>query len=76
MLIEEGFFMKQFLVCLRACPNRPISEAIADRIGLQVPLEGDVSIMYFTDKKCGMAQNFAGRAVKEAKKKPDQFTLF
>ena len=67
--------MKQFLVCLRACPNRPISEALADRIGRQVPPEGDVSIMYFTDKQCGMTQNFAGRTVKEAKKKPDQFTL-
>jgi CRISPR-associated protein Cas2 len=76
MLIEEGFFMKQFSVYLRACPNRSISEALADRIGRQVPPEGDVSIMYFTDKQYGMTRNFAGRAVKEAEKNPDQFTLF
>jgi CRISPR-associated protein Cas2 len=37
MLIEEGFFMKQFSIYLRACPNRAISEALADRIGRQAP---------------------------------------
>ena len=76
MLIEEGFFMKQFSVYLRACPNRPVSDALADRIGRLVPSEGDVSIMYFTDKQYGMTRNFSGRVTRETEKKPDQFTLF
>ena len=76
MLLDEGFFMKQFSVYLRACPNRPSSEALADRIGKRVPPEGDVSIMYFTDKQYGLTRNFAGRALTETEKKPDQFTLF
>ena len=31
MLIDEGFMMKQFSVYLRACPNRPSADALADR---------------------------------------------
>ena len=40
------------------------------------PPEGDVSIMFFTDKQYGLTRNFAGRAVEETEKKPAQFTLF
>jgi CRISPR-associated protein Cas2 len=76
MLIDEGFFMKQFSVYLRACPNRSSSEALAERIGKRAPPEGDGSIMYFTDKQYALTRNFAGRATTETEKKPDQFTLF
>lgn len=76
MLIDEGFMMKQYSVYLRACPNRPAADALADRIGKRAPPEGDVSIMHFTDKQYGLTRNYAGRAIKETEKKPDQFTLF
>ena len=76
LLIDEGFMMKQFSVYLRACPNRPAADALADRIGKRAPPEGDVSILFFTDKQYGLTRNYAGRAVKETEKKPTQFTLF
>ncbi len=76
MLIDEGFIMKQFSVYLRACPNRPGADALAHRIGKRAPSEGDVSIMFFTDKQYGMTQNYSGRSLKETEKKPTQFTLF
>ena len=76
LLLDEGFMMKQFSVYLRACPNRPNAEALADRIGRHAPPEGDVSIMFFTDKQYGLTRNFAGRAQKDTEKKPEQFTLF
>lgn len=76
MLLDEGFVMKQFSVYLRANPNRPAAEALAARIGKQVPSEGDVSIMFFTDKQYGLTRNFAGRTVEETEEKPAQFTLF
>ena len=61
---------------LRACPNRPAVEALANRIGKRAPPKGDVSIMFFTDKQYGLTRNYSGRAVKETEKKPAQFTLF
>jgi len=76
MLIDEGFMMKQFSVYLRPCPNRPAVEALANRIGKRAPREGDVSIMFFTDKQYGLTRNYSGRAVKETEKKPAQFNLF
>jgi len=75
LLIDEGFMMKQFSVYLRACPNRSSADALAGRIGRHAPPEGDVSIMFFTDKQYGMTQNFSGRAVKETENIPAQFTL-
>lgn len=75
MLLDEGFMMKQFSVYLRACPNRPAADALSDRIGKRAPAEGDVSIMFFTDKQYGMTKNFAGRAMQETEEKPKQFTL-
>jgi CRISPR-associated protein Cas2 len=76
MLIDEGFMMKQFSVYLRACPNRPAADALSQRIGKRAPPEGDVSIMFFTDKQYGLTRNFSGRALKETEEKPSQFTLF
>ncbi len=76
LLIDEGFMMKQFSVYLRACPNRASADALADRIGRRTPSEGDVSIMFFTDKQYGMTRNYAGHAKKKTEEKPPQFTLF
>jgi CRISPR-associated protein Cas2 len=76
ILLDEGFMMKQYSVYLRACPNRPSAEALADRIGKHAPPLGDVSILFFTDKQYGMTRNFAGRAVEITEEKPAQFTLF
>ncbi len=75
-LLDEGFFMKQFSVYLRSCPNRPSAEALADRIGKNAPPEGDVSILFFTDKQYGLTRNYAGKAIKETEEKPPQLLLF
>jgi CRISPR-associated protein Cas2 len=76
LLLDEGFAMKQYSVYLRPVPNRATADALADRIGRQAPPEGDVSVMFFTDKQYGMTRNFSGRATRETEKKPAQFTLF
>lgn len=68
--------MKQFSVYLRACPNRSSADALADRIGKRAPPEGDVSIMFFTDKQYGLTRNYAGRSAKETEKIPAQLALF
>ncbi len=76
LLLDEGFMMKQYSVYLRHCPNRAAADALADRIGKHTPPEGDVSILFFTDKQYGMTRNLSGRKVTETEKKPEQFTLF
>lgn len=76
LLLDEGFFMKQFSVYLRHCPSRSHADALADRLGKQTPAEGDISIMFFTDKQYGLTRNYAGRAARHTEEKPSQFTLF
>lgn len=76
ILLDEGFTMKQFSVYLKHCPSREKALAIAQRIGRQTPPEGDVSIMFFTDKQFGQGLNFSGKQEKDLEKKPDQFALF
>ena len=75
-LLTEGCIMKQFSVYLRPCPNRPSAEALANRISNNVPPEGDVSVMFFTDKQYGLTRNFHGKRAKEIEKKPKLLTLF
>ena len=68
--------MKQFSVYLRSVHNRTIANALAERIGRFVPPEGDISIMFFTDKQYGLTRNFYGKAIKEVEKPPAQLMLF
>ncbi len=68
--------MKQFSVYLKHCPSREKALAISKRVGGQTPSEGDVSIMFFTDKQFGQVLNFSGKKEQAVEKKPDQFALF
>jgi CRISPR-associated protein Cas2 len=76
LLLDEGFIMKQFSVYLRSVNNRNVADALAQRISRYVPPEGDVSIMFFTDKQYGLTKNFYGKVKKEAEKPPNQLLLF
>ena len=75
-LLEEGFMMKQWSVYLRYFTTRAQAESAADRIGLQVPPMGTVSMMFITDKQFGMVRNYEGRVRAQTEKKPDQLALF
>ena len=76
MLLDEGFLMKQFSVYLRVCPNRASAEALADRIGKRTPPEGDVAVLFFTDKQYSMTRNYCGAARINPEEKPPQLALF
>ena len=76
MLLDEGFSMKQFSAYLRSCPNRRSAEALAERVGKRAPPEGDVSVLFFTDKQYGMTRNYAGAALISSEEKPAQLALF
>ena len=68
--------MKQFSAYLRPCSNRRNAEALADRVGRKAPPEGDVSILFFTDKQYGLTRNYSGAVSADTEKKPPQLTLF
>ena len=75
-LLDEGFIMKQFSVYLKHTKNRISAEMLSDRIEKLVPREGDISIMFFTDKQFSMTKNYAGKASKPAETAPKQLLLF
>lgn len=74
-LIDEGFMMKQYSVYLRHCPNRAKADALAERVGRRAPPEGDVSVLFFTDKQYALTRNYSGKSPQETEKKPEQFVL-
>ena len=67
--------MKQWSVYTRYFTSRGQAVA-ADRIGVQVPPMGKVSMMFVTEKQYGLARNFDGRVRAGTEKKPDQLALF
>lgn len=50
-LIKEGFVMMQYSVYVRVCPNRDYANRLEARIKKIVPLEGNVRLLYITEKQ-------------------------
>lgn len=75
-LLDEGFIMKQFSVYMKHSKNRVSAEMLSNRIGKLVPQEGDISIMFLTDKQFSMTKNYAGSASKPTETAPKQLLLF
>ncbi len=69
-LLDLGFEMAQYSVYMKFCGSRPAATALAKRVEIQVPHEGNVSILVFTDKQYGRMQVFSGgiRGAKEAER--------
>ena len=59
-LLDLGFEMAQFSVYMKFCGGRPAVDALAARVERQVPSEGHVSILVFTDKQYGRMRVFSG----------------
>lgn len=50
-LIKEGFTMIQYSIYVRVCPNREYVKRIEKRIQKYIPLEGNVRLLYVTEKQ-------------------------
>ena len=61
-LLDLGFEMAQFSVYMKFCGGRPAADALAARVERQMPSEGHVSILVFTDKQYGRMRVFSGGA--------------
>lgn len=74
-LLDQGFEMAQFSVYMRFCSGKEQAETHCKRIKAALPDGGKVDILMITDKQYENIISFAGR-VRQARKNPDQFTLF
>ena len=75
-LLDEGFEMSQFSVYLRFCGTREMANPYIKRIKKQIPPDGKVSILFFTDKQFGDIITFQNRTPVLMAETPDQLSLF
>lgn len=64
-LLELGFMRKQFSVYLRSCENMAAAERMAEKVGLCLLEEGEVSVFFVTDRQYGLTRNFFGKKKNE-----------
>ena len=76
LLLDMGFEMAQYSVYFRFCGDRQKTEPYVNMIKKQLPSEGKVSILFFTDKQFAETINFASHKIKPKQKKVDQLCLF
>ena len=67
-LLELGFFRKQFSVYLRHCESMEKARRLADAVGQALVENGQVSIMFLTDRQYGMTKNYFGKVRKRSEK--------
>lgn len=75
-LLENGFRQMQYSVYYRSCMSEENAAMHRARVKDQVPDEGHVRILTFTDKQFGRMEVFFGKCPKEAEKPPDQLSFF
>lgn len=74
-LLDDGFEMVQFSVYVRFTGSKEQAEAIADRIGKDVPPAGKLDILFFTDKQYEAIRSYRGKTQRGKPQKPEQLTL-
>ena len=75
-LLDEGFCMMQFSCYIKFTAGKEQAEALARKIGTEVPSGGKVDILFFTDRQYEAIKSFRGTGQRERPDKPDQFQLF
>ncbi len=50
-LIEEGFFMLQYSVYVRTCPNREYAKGLEGRLKIGLPSCGNIRLITVTEKQ-------------------------
>ncbi len=76
MLIKDGFTMFQFSIYLRFCPSMENTEVHARRIRKNLPEQGKICLMKFTDRQFGMMEVFFGQKPQLNEKPPQQLEIF
>jgi CRISPR-associated protein Cas2 len=75
-LLDEGFVMMQFSCYIRFTAGKEQADALAAKVGAEVPNGGKVDILFFTDAQYGNIKSFRSRGQNHRPGKPDQLQLF
>ena len=74
-LLDEGFAMSQFSVYLKFCGTKEQTAPVVKRIVDNSPKDGQISILFFTDKQFSDIINIQNREIIENKNIPEQLLL-
>lgn len=75
-LLDMGFVMMQLSCYIKFTPSKEKADALAQKIGTEVPSGGKVDILFFTDAQYGNIQSYRGKGQSARPPKPDQLQLF
>lgn len=75
-LIEDGFTMMQFSVYIRNCPSEENATVHLQRVERNVPPDGEVRILTFTDKQFERMRVFFGKTRAPVESPGEQLELF
>ncbi len=60
-LINEGFYMMQYSVYVRVCPNREVAKRMIERLKVNIPPAGFVQALMVTEKQFNGMTYLAGK---------------
>jgi CRISPR-associated protein Cas2 len=75
-LLDEGFERSQFSIYARFVNGKEAYETRLKRIERQLPSQGDIQILNFTDRQYRDVVHFSDQGRKSSRKNPDQLVLF
>lgn len=74
--LRQGFEMSQFSVYARFCNGSESYESRLKRIERNLPKNGEIHVLTFTDKQYENIVRFSSQRRKRPRKNPDQLALF
>ena len=76
-LLDLGFLMHQFSVYIKRCPSREKVDSVVKKIHHYLPKDGNVHIMWVTDKQfCDSIHLYNGCKLEKPKEKVDNLLIF
>jgi len=75
-LLRQGFTMLQFSVYARYLESADAADEHAARIKVMLPREGEVRLLYVTDRQFGKMQVCTGKKRRPPESPPEQLMLF
>ena len=75
-LLADGFTMLQFSVYARYCPSEETSRVHYRRVRIALPPEGQVRLLFVTDRQFGKMEVYYGKNRKPVEPLPPQMMLF
>jgi CRISPR-associated protein Cas2 len=75
-LLSDGFMKVQYSVYGRVCPSWESAEVHAQRVGARVPDDGEVRVLFLTDKQFARQRIFDGKRRRQPERPPKQLEFF